>query len=136
MKIFNFFCIFGINFIGLFDDILHVLIFLLVVHKQRDFDWGWILICYRLYVHKIMFSKSISEHEWLAWHLVDCPHRCWNFFFQGGGKSTAEYGWKFFSRISDVFRRSFIVLFWKKLPKIPAVFFRRTQPYFKFRGGD
>ena len=43
-----FFCILGINFIGLFDDILHVLIFLLVVDKQRDFDWGWILICYRL----------------------------------------------------------------------------------------
>ena len=45
----NFFCILGINFIGLFDDILHVLIFLLVVDKQRDFDWGWILICYRMY---------------------------------------------------------------------------------------
>ena len=43
-----FFCILGINFIRRFNDILHVSIFLLFVDKPRYFDWGWILICYRL----------------------------------------------------------------------------------------
>ena len=45
----NFFCIFGNHFIGLFNGILHVLIFWVVAEKQKNFDWGLILIWNRLY---------------------------------------------------------------------------------------
>ena len=45
-----FFCIIGNHFIGLFNGILHVLIFWVVAEKQKDFDWGYILIWNRLYL--------------------------------------------------------------------------------------
>ena len=51
-----FFCIFGNHFIGLFNGILHVLIFWVVAVKQKDFDWGYVLIWNRLY-----HSSSISK---------------------------------------------------------------------------
>ena len=55
-----FFCIFGNHFIGLFNGILHVLIFWVVAEKQKDFDWGYILIWNRLYV--MYEAKASSSH--------------------------------------------------------------------------
>ena len=56
------FCIFGNHFIGLFNGILHVLIFWVVAEKQKDFDWGWILIWNRLYMTPVG-SKSVLPHR-------------------------------------------------------------------------
>ena len=57
------FCIFGNHFIGLFNGILHVLIFWVVAEKQKDFVLGSLLIWNRLYVHSI-YIDSFLKRNW------------------------------------------------------------------------
>ena len=57
------FCIFGNHFIGLFNGILHVLIFWVVAEKQKDFDWGYILIWNRLYQCNLWNLYIFSERK-------------------------------------------------------------------------
>ena len=57
------FCIFGNHFIGLFNGILHVLIFWVVAEKQKDFDWGYILIWNRLYQDPSSLQSSLPSNS-------------------------------------------------------------------------